>query len=1548
MTAEVEKRIVEMRFENEQFEKAAGQTLTTLGKLDGILDIMGEAGAEQLVRTLDKVQYRFSSFGIAAASIIENVTGKVVNLTASLLSAIPNQIISGGINRALNLEEAQFRLEGLGAVWEHIQDDMEYAVNETAYGLDEAAQAASILASSQIIDWNNNVEGASDMAHALRAISGVASMTGSSYGDIAAVLTDVAAAGRLTGDVITRLAYRGLNLTAVLAKEMGKSQEEVKKMIDEGTLSVQEFYRVMDKAFGKHATEANNTYTGSLMNINAALSRIGADFIMPLHKWLIPINNSLRKMFNRLRDVTKPFAEGQYSSYLERISKKLEPIIDGINFDWIKPGLQLFAKLLGLIDKGIDHVTNFVNSLKSMFTVKHSLEETLESGDSQFWISKQAQARVEKLQKIFWMLKRAIQMAKDTLKLFGNAVGHLIGHPLQDFIDHVLDAGAALSDFYRANQGAIWVKIVSFMGGVEKAAISLHDTLAKAMTAIWTIISKTYVFLRDTGVFRFFGNVISGAFKIFGDILVWVSDKLGVFFATITDTLNEAHGASGALGLLGAAFRGIGDILGEIFGHLKNFTKLLFGLKEGESVFGFFAEKVKNAGKIIREVLGDMRKAITETLSDDSVGTEAIKIASAILSVLLGYRKIESSSWALERLERAMEFLTNILKEGYRALKSFNPVQWADDIETLLRRISGALRAFSDNLNAKSLLYIGGAVIALAFGLMMLASIVETGHLKSALIGLAGTMMILVAAIFALKKIMGTTSFGNTWVGFFKILQKGVARFLDAFTLKEMATAMIAIAGALAIMAVAIGVLAYVIDKYGIDKVGWAFTILAGCMIVLAVAMAALNKIFEKDGVFDSMKFIAIGAGMLLMAVAVGILALAMWGLSKLPWEDLLRGIVGVAAGMAILVLAMMALSKWAADPIVLFTAVAMIGIAAAVVIMAVAIGILSAVIAAFGWDGLIGLAAGLILLGGALALLSLLPAGSLLAAAGSMILMSVAMIGLAAAMLVFAISMGILTNLPWDNMTKNLDAFLAVCGMLLGAVLILTALGPAVLIGAAAIAIIGLAILAAGAGFAALNASLVSLAIALNMLEGLDLSTIGDGLKKVGKGLKQVAGAAFRFNFGNPEAFNYLPSLASAMLLLNDVDIPKLADKKTGLPALAHALNSFGGLFGTGMHLIFGDSGLLAAGPAFTSLAAGMTAIMPVLQAFEQMQNPDQVTNQIRDLITAMNTFQYWDNKTKQNMETGAECLEKITRALMYLDGDQIIAVAKLGNSLKMIDTDSAENVKLVATYMGELVKTIEAFGNTFIAHGENIMAQIRTGMNNGYYNAGGLKSQFRYLFTNLAYLAMDIADMRTWYNNGANIVYGIARGITNNSYVAQNALRQLAASLQQSFTVTLGIKSPSTVFERLAEYIPLGAARGIQNGEHYVTDATVHMMDEALQYLEAVGNSSELSPRISPVVDLNQMRSGYGAADQLFRNSPISSFAGVNGLNVNGDAINYNMQNKDVVLQLQSLEERITKLGDAIENLQLVMDTGMVVGALAPQMNSQLGVMAVREGRQ
>src|SRR5699024_7149108 len=160
-----------------------------------------------------------------------------------------------------------------------------------------------------------------DMTDALRGISGVAAMTGSSYSDIGNIFTTVAGNGRLMGNDLLRLGARGVNAAATLGKAMGKTEEEIRKMVSQGKISFEDFAKIMNDAFGEHATKANETYAGSLSNLRSAFGRIGAAVYTPRFEQLRDIFNSLTPKVDELAKAIDPlisaFRSEEHTSELQ-------------------------------------------------------------------------------------------------------------------------------------------------------------------------------------------------------------------------------------------------------------------------------------------------------------------------------------------------------------------------------------------------------------------------------------------------------------------------------------------------------------------------------------------------------------------------------------------------------------------------------------------------------------------------------------------------------------------------------------------------------------------------------------------------------------------------------------------------------------------------------------------------------------------------------------------------------------------------------------------------------------------------------------------------------------------------------------------------------------------------------------------------------------------------------------------------------------------------------------------------------------------------------
>ena len=1545
MNAEIEQRIVEMRFDNEQFEKGAKQTLGTLEKLDKILDILGEGGMDHLSSALSTMEYRFSRLGIAGSAAIQNITGKVMNLASNLLTAIPDQIVQGGTQRALNIENAKFQLKGLGIAWEEVADDIDHAVMGTAYGVDEAAKAAAILGASNV-EYKNMAGQISDMGHVLRSISGIAAMTNSSYDDIANVMGDIFAMGRVTNGELQRFELRGLNVVAKLAemsqngtlKKIGSdakyTETELRELIQKGGMDALTFAKAMDAAFGEHATAANETYTGSLRNMKAALSRIGADFVTPFHEGERKVMLSLRGAFDRIRKITKPFAEGTFTKMVEFLSEKAVKLIDGIEFKGFKDLFDILNKF------NPDSLTKLFKGAKD----SSSLDKVQ-----------------KKLRGIMNVLVRITGILRDFgFSMIGKSargIADILETNLLRALNRVYSAAMRFEDsrFRRFLFNEIGPRLEK-IGAILR---SLGATGRAVGEVIFAVFTRIFSSLRDSGTFSAFGK----GFDSLSDFIIKASDSLRIWLEKLRDFIKDGPSAESSLGKLSNGFELIGGFVGGAVNAISTFLKYLLGIKEGETVFTKFGSAARSVGGLIRSVFGNMRDAIRGVFGEGGVGKDAIKIASALYTVLLGYRQWEQQDFKMTRLERTATFIKELFSKTYEGLRAFNAKQWAVDIEGILRKTEGALRSFSDNLNAKSLVAIGGAVVTLAFGLSLLAAVAESGNIESAFTTLAGIMGILIVSLTAIKAVTSQGLFKDIakgWKGLIDVFKNGIAKYFDAIALKETATALLIFSAAVGVLALAVVGLGFAFKHLPLGDIILAVATVGALTALLTGMLVWITKATKEVGMFDSSKFMMIAAAFIGMALAVDLLALAVAGLTAVfngaKVGAAIGAVVTIIALLGALVGAMALLNIWTKE--IGGAKLMMIGVAMIAMAMAVDLLALAVVGLAYAFQGLknagyaigavVAIGAMLIAMAGTLAFLSSMlekvPIIKILAVSAALVLMSGAIFVVAAAALGFAAAMQM--SEKWWHVLATMVGTLVAMAAVLG---VLSLLGPKILIAAGAILAVGFAIKIACDGFLKLSEGMVVLSGALNMLpaDG-SLEIIGKGLGKVAGGLGKIAAAGLIFPRNLGEKFEALVPLATAMTVMSELDFEQLADKDHGMPAAAKAIKSFGGLFGVGMAFLWGTNGLVAAGPGLSSLGVGLQALTPGLQAFSTIENPEGIAEVIRELAVAVTTL--GANSTFGNRDylpQLAENLTKIAGAVGSLSSDQVEAIRNLGSALSTAFTNnSGASVTALQSELNMLQSTLEQGAEQFIIIARRFPMHIQSGIED---NTPIAKNAMKKLIWEMCEAANSDEVKNNLRIIGGNIAIGIANGISSRTAEAANAMRNLAGALQRSFTVSLQIHSPSRLFEHLAEYVPQGVALGIQNGTPEITAAMAESMTGAMDVLDQYARQTgSMTPSISPVMDMANMRRDFTYADRLLQRSGIGSFSGFSGLTVNGDAISYNMQNRDVVGELKQMSNKINRLGQAIENMQMVLDTGVLVGQLSPGINSELGIMATREGRQ
>lgn len=354
MSKQVDERVVEMRFDNQNFEKNVATSMSTLDKLKQKLNLKGAGKSleeinksaqnvsfQKMADSLSVLEKRFSTTGIVGMSVINNLTNSAMGFVKKLNSFVVSGIKTGGINRAMKIENARFQLgvllkdsEKVEAVMQNVQT----AVDGTAYGMDAAATIASQLAAS-------GMQAGEQMQHSLQAVAGVAAMTNSSYEDIGRIFAQISGQGRLMGNDLLQLSGRGMNAAATLGEALGKTEAEVRDMVSKGQISFQMFSDAMYQAFGEGSKKANESMNGAFANVKSALAKIGADFVSPLvaqNGPIVKFLNAVREKINDIRKITTPLAK--------TLSGKIGTIIE---------------KFAGLVSK-ID-ISGIVNKFKSLF-----------------------------------------------------------------------------------------------------------------------------------------------------------------------------------------------------------------------------------------------------------------------------------------------------------------------------------------------------------------------------------------------------------------------------------------------------------------------------------------------------------------------------------------------------------------------------------------------------------------------------------------------------------------------------------------------------------------------------------------------------------------------------------------------------------------------------------------------------------------------------------------------------------------------------------------------------------------------------------------------------------------------------------------------------------------------------------------------------------------------------------------------------------------------------------------------------------------------------
>ena len=226
--------------------------------------------------SLESFANRFDKVGSKISSIGDSLTSKITKPALVAGTALAGITLGKGFSRLTGIDDARSKLQGLGHDAETIETIMDSAltsVQGTAFGLDEAATTAANAVAA-------GIQPGKDLTKYLTMTADAAAIAGTSMSEMGSIINKVQTGQTVYTEDLEQLADRGIPVYQWIAEEAGVAASEVKQLASEGQISSQMLYSAIEKNIGGAAQIMGETsFSASLDNIGASISRIGANFL---------------------------------------------------------------------------------------------------------------------------------------------------------------------------------------------------------------------------------------------------------------------------------------------------------------------------------------------------------------------------------------------------------------------------------------------------------------------------------------------------------------------------------------------------------------------------------------------------------------------------------------------------------------------------------------------------------------------------------------------------------------------------------------------------------------------------------------------------------------------------------------------------------------------------------------------------------------------------------------------------------------------------------------------------------------------------------------------------------------------------------------------------------------------------------------------------------------------------------------------------------------------------------------------------------------------
>ena len=894
----VDNRVVEMQFENKQFESGVAKTLSSVKKLKEGLNFKDSAESlknlgsvsknvdmSNLIGAVESIKDRFSALGIIGMTVLQNIANKAISVGSTLTKSLTLQPITDGFAEyETQMNAIQTILSNTRSEGTNIQqvnaalDELNHYADQTIYNFTEMTRNIGTFTAAGV-DLNTSV-------NAIQGIANLAAVSGSNSQQASTAMYQLSQA--LATGTVKLMDWNSVVNAGMGGQVFQDALKETSKELGTGA---------------EAAIKANGSFRESLQT-GWLTSKVLTETLKKF------TTSGAMEWVANYCDVSKDAVQSAYDQAYAN-SKATDTI--GKQKDAIDGCAEALAKQTGKSKDAIKETLSLAydaqdaaTKVKTFSQLIDTLKEALGSGWTKSWqimIGDFEEAR-EMWTNVSVVLSDMINKSADArnalLQDWANLGGRkaIIDGIAAAFNNIVSVAGAVSKAFREVFPPVTAQQLMNISNGFKTLMENMKPTeeylnkisrIAKGFFSGLDLIKKGLMSVLGP-IGNFVGsNGLGGLATSLLDVLASVGDFVtgldeaadkGKFFETISSTLATGlNGLKTVLDNIGGGFDNFTGKIDTIVGKFKDFISsaieplknALTWLKENISLNDIFSGLIAGSTvKAFSNIAGVFQKI--QDIIDDFTGVEIIKGIKKSITDLLGTLgdtlqtfQTQVKATSLLEIAAAVTLLVSSL-DTLSDLDAGQAISGVAVIGVLMKELNMSLRSIS-GMNSKGVIKSAAAMILVAKAVNTLSkAIASVGSLSFSQIvkGLGGVS----ASLFGLSK--AAQAIGKTKVS----LKSSIAVLALAEACKILSNAI-----------EKIGSMNFKSIVKGVGGIGVVLTELVGATVIL-----------DK---FTGGKGAVIGAAaVLILAQALSKIGPALESVGNLSWDQIGKGLTGIGLAL--------------------------------------------------------------------------------------------------------------------------------------------------------------------------------------------------------------------------------------------------------------------------------------------------------------------------------------------------------------------------------------------------------------------------------------------------------------------------------------------------------------------------------------------------------------------------------------------------------------------------------------------------------------------------